>query len=159
MKTIKSFTFIIPALIMALLNTSALFSQHGQVRERINSERIAFFTEKIDLSQQEAEKFWPVYNEYSDRREKINRELQKQRISIARNGINMSDEAMKESLNNYVNLQNEEHELFNEYHKKFLSILPDRKVMLLYVAEAQFKQFLLRKLRERQGMNNPGKRR
>jgi hypothetical protein len=159
MRTSKVFTAIFSTLILFMLTSSVLFSQQGQVRERINSERIAFFTEKIDLSQEEAEKFWPVYNEYSDRKEDINREMQKQRFSISRNGTNMSDAEMEESLKKYVTLQNDEHELFNEYHQKFVNILAPRKVMMLYVAEIQFKQYLLRKLKEREGMNNQGRRR
>jgi len=159
MRTSKIFTATFSALILLMLTNSVLFSQQGQVRERINSERIAFFTEKIDLSQEEAEKFWPVYNDYSDRKEEINREMQRQRFSISRNGTSMSDAEMEESLKKYVNLQNDEHELFNEYHQKFVNILAPRKVMMLYVAEVQFKQYLLRKLKEREGINNRGRRR
>lgn len=159
MRTIKVFTATITALILLILTSSAVFSQQGEIRERINAERIAFFTEKIDLSQEEAQKFWPVYNNYSDQKDEINREMQRQRIRIARGGNNMTDSEMEESLNEYVRLQNEENKLFNDYHKQFLNILPARKVMMLYVAEAQFKQYLLRKLREREGMNKPGRRR
>ena len=32
--------------------------------EKLNSYKIGFFTKKLNLTSAEAEKFWPVYNEY-----------------------------------------------------------------------------------------------
>ena len=39
--------------------------------ERFNSQRIAFFTEKLRLTSKEAQEFWPVYNEYQTEKNKI----------------------------------------------------------------------------------------
>lgn len=151
MKTIKITIIAVLVPLLFWVNTFKIFSQDGPVRERIQTERIAFFTEKLDLSSGEAEKFWPVYNDYTNRKEQINREMQNQRMFVARNASNMSDAEMEEYLNNFLNYQNDEHALFQEYHAKFLDILPVRKVMMLYIAETQFKQYLLQKLREREG--------
>jgi len=41
--------------------------------EKLNAYKIAFFTKKMDLSSQEAEKFWPLYNEFQDKRSRISR--------------------------------------------------------------------------------------
>jgi hypothetical protein len=37
-----------------------------EVRQRIESQRIAFITQRVHLTPDEATKFWPVYNEYRD---------------------------------------------------------------------------------------------
>ena len=35
---------------------------HQQMKERLQAEHIAFLTEKLELTPEEAQVFWPVYN-------------------------------------------------------------------------------------------------
>jgi len=141
--------FIPVFLALGMLTLSNALAQGEQIKERLKAQRIAFFTEKLDLSQEEAQVFWPVYNDYSNRKDRISSEMRNMRIFLIRNSENMSDEEMGESLEKYVSLVKEENDLFIQYHSKFLDILSKRKVMRLYLAEDQFKQYLLRQLRER----------
>src|SRR5690606_37389032 len=39
----------------------------------IQSQKVAFLTKKMDLSVEEAEKFWPLYNEYSEQKDQLER--------------------------------------------------------------------------------------
>ena len=57
MKTITCIVFIISFSILS-------FSQGN--RDKIKTLKIAFITEKLDLSEQEAQKFWPVYNAFEE---------------------------------------------------------------------------------------------
>ena len=41
-----------------------LSAQDKQRSEQIESVKVAFITQKLDLNSSEAEKFWPVYNNY-----------------------------------------------------------------------------------------------
>ena len=60
----------------AIVAMPALFSQdRDSWRERIRSERVAFITEELSLTPAEAEKFWPVYNEFRDRKAEAQREI------------------------------------------------------------------------------------
>ena len=36
-------------------------------RENIEAMKIGFITKKLDLTPEEAQKFWPVYNQYNDK--------------------------------------------------------------------------------------------
>ena len=148
LKTICNFISLLT--LFAMLSTISVKAQGGEHMERIKAQRVAFFTEKLQLTEQEASIFWPVYNDYNNRKDMINNESRNLGIFIARNADNMSESEVEESMQKYINLQNQEHALFLEYHKKYLEILPARKVMKLYIAETQFKQFLLNKLRERE---------
>lgn len=38
-------------------------------KEKLKDARIAFITDRLDLSSQQAEKFWPIFNKYSESRE------------------------------------------------------------------------------------------
>ena len=44
-------------------------------REKLESARVAFITTRLDLKPEQAQKFWPVFNVYSDSREKNLREI------------------------------------------------------------------------------------
>jgi hypothetical protein len=39
---------------------------NGQRQEKIQALKIAFITQKLKLTPAEAEKFWPVYNQYNN---------------------------------------------------------------------------------------------
>jgi hypothetical protein len=43
--------------------------------ERLESAKIGFLTQKLDLSPREAEKFWPVYNQYQKELKALAKEL------------------------------------------------------------------------------------
>jgi hypothetical protein len=48
-----------------------LQAQRGKMRDRIEPMKIAFITQKLNLTAEEAQKFWPVYNKFSDELQKL----------------------------------------------------------------------------------------
>src|SRR5688500_9699494 len=46
-----------------------------KVRDKIEAARIAYITDQLELTPQEAEKFWPIYREFSSRRREIRQQL------------------------------------------------------------------------------------
>ena len=117
--------------------------------ERLDAYKIAFYTKRLNLTSQEAERFWPVYNEYQDKKNGI----QQQRILLARNSnqnsVNMSDKELTDAGDKLISLQMEEANLALEFHKKFKEILSPEKVLRLYQAENQYRLTLLNELRDR----------
>ena len=117
-------------------------------REVLENEKIGFFTQKLNLTPAEAEKFWPLYNDYSNRKLRIQNERNGLRKYYMRNGENLSEKECKEMADKYVDLNVKEASLSKDYHPQFLKILPAKKLAQLYVAEEQFKTYLLRKLKK-----------
>ena len=117
--------------------------------EQIQVERIAYFTEKIGLTAEEAQLFWPVYNEMDNKRTALFEE----RAAIIQKFMNepakLSDRQIDEHLNRLVSIQQQEMALPGEYDAKFRKVLPARKVMNLYVAEMGFRNYLLQTMRNR----------
>ena len=64
MKNIQKITIIS----LALLLSASVFGQKQNNskpnREKIKAMKVGFITEKLDLTTAEAQKFWPVYNEF-----------------------------------------------------------------------------------------------
>ena len=58
-------------------------SRKSERLEDIKAAKIGFITRQLDLTQQEAEKFWVVYNRFENEKETIRRERRKA-MAIAR---------------------------------------------------------------------------
>ena len=114
--------------------------------EQIHSERIAFFTDKMSLTPDEAKLFWPVYNELSTRREKIFDERRKLGDNFRTNRESLSEKEIEALSDKFIELQLQEARLIEEFHKKFKAVLPAGKVMVFYQAENEFRNYLLRRL-------------
>jgi len=118
-------------------------------RDHLKSQKVAFFSNNIGLTAKEAERFWPVYNEYTNRIENLKLE-QRQALNRLANFEQMENEKeIKKLLDDYLKLVAKEAELIQEYYKKYSAILPPKKVARLYATEEQFKQILLRSIRGR----------
>jgi len=119
------------------------------IGEQVQVERIAYFTEKIGLTAEEAQLFWPIYNEMDNKRTALFEE----RAAIIQKFINesakMNDRQLDEHLNRLVAIQQQEMALPGEYDPKFRKVLSARKVMNLYVAEMGFRNYLLQTMRNR----------
>jgi hypothetical protein len=124
--------------------------------EKLNAYKIAFFTRKLNLTAQEAEKFWPVYNDFQDKRNAIQVERQNLNRNINQNELNMSDKELIEAGDKHVALQVQESSLAQEYHKKFREVLSPAKVIRLYQAENQYRLLLLNELKDKQPVRNNG---
>jgi hypothetical protein len=127
--------------------------------DKLNAYKIAFFTRKLNLTSQEAEKFWPVYNEYQDKRNGIQIERQIMNRNFNQNELNMSEKELVDAGDKHIALQVQEAALAQEYHKKFKEILAPSKVIRLYQAENLYRMQLLNELKDKQQQqplrNNP----
>lgn len=125
--------------------------------EKLTAYKIAFFTRNLNLTPSEAEKFWPLYNDYSARKNK----LQADRIVLmryaAQNEVNMTDSELTSTADKLVKTFADEAEMVVAFNETLKKILPPAKVIKLYQIENQYKQQLLRELNQRrQGAGQPG---
>ncbi len=142
-------TAIKTSIILLLISTHVtLYAQGGKIRDKIETMKIGFITKKLDLSSDEAQKFWPVYNKFTDDVKKL-RANTKERIMDDMNELyTMTDAEAEKTLQEMINFKINEAELTKKYALEFKKILPVKKVVLLYKAENDFKRELLKKLRQ-----------
>ena len=114
--------------------------------EKLNNYKIGFFTKKLNLTSEEAEKFWPVYNDYQSQRNQIQLEKLKLNRNFNQNGSTLSDNQLEEMGDKYVDCLVQESNLAVAFHKKIKEVLPPVKVILYYQAENQYKAQLLNEL-------------
>lgn len=139
-------------LITMVMSVPAFAQPHGQMRgrtgiEQVEAEKIAFFTKYLELTPDQAKEFWPVYDDFQNRRVLIIQERQNLTRYFGQNSANMDEKEAGEIADRYIGLQVQETALAQEYHDKFKKVLPASGVMLLYQAENEFRNQLLRRLR------------
>lgn len=116
--------------------------------ERLKSKKVAFLTDKIDLSSSEAQKFWPVYNDFSDKMDELRHKTKENIINLYKSLDSLSEAEKEAAIDRHIEYELDEAELEKEYHKKFKEVLSIEKVIQLYKAEHEFKKKMLKLLRE-----------
>jgi hypothetical protein len=119
--------------------------------DRVQAQRVAFITEKIDMTSKEAEKFWPVFNEYESEERKIRKRYQRNTRRI----IDLSDEEAREFLVSRFDMEQELLDLKREYFLRLSTIISPRKLAGFNRADREFKKLLLNRIRanRRRGRN------
>jgi hypothetical protein len=136
---------VIVILIILMLPVIRVAAQNPNL-EKLNNYKIGFFTKRLNLTSEEAEKFWPVYNEYQGKRNLIQLEKLKINRNFNQNGSTLSDNQLVEMGDKYVDCLVQESALAVAFHKKLREVLPPSKVIMYYQAENQYKAQLLNEL-------------
>jgi hypothetical protein len=144
---------IIVFTILAIFCVMNISAQNAN-RQRLDAYKIALFTKRLNLTSQEAEKFWPVYNQYQDNKNQIQLERHEINRNFNQNELNMSEREMTEAGDKFVDLEVREAALAQEFHTRIKTILSPVKILRLYQAENQFRQQLLNELRDRNQVRN-----
>ena len=146
-------------LILALVPVMA-FAQKTQkpdkpARERVESMKIGFLTSQLELTPEEAQAFWPVYNKYSEELETL-RKNRRESMAEARKGIDeLTDKELEKMVDSELAFRQAELDVLKKYHPQFKQVLPLKKVAKLYRAEEEFKRKLLEMLQERRENKRP----
>ncbi|MFZ2907294.1 MAG: hypothetical protein WAZ98_13915 [Cyclobacteriaceae bacterium] len=122
----------------------------AKAQEKIKAARIAFITERLGLTPEEAEKFWPVYREFSLKRQDLKKQFKDNRKNPDPNKTVEQNE--KDAIELGLKLKQQELDLEREYSGKLLKVVPAQKVMALRKAEDDFRKLLIDQIQKRQAM-------
>ena len=102
--------------------------------EKIQSLKIAFITQKLDLTADEAQRFWPVYNRYETEIRQV-----------------MADnKSVSDAIDNEEKVLN----VKKKYKPEFIKVIGQPRTNTLFNAEREFRGVLMRQLKNKQGQQN-----
>ena len=109
-------------------------------RERVRAEKVAFLTEEIDLTESEAQVFWPIYNEIQ-KAQRDGFEAVKKAYDAMAKGVEekKSGKEMEKLVKAYIDAKEKNEGIETKYLNKLLKVLPAEKVARYYVAEEKFR--------------------
>ncbi len=136
-------------IILSLILVCSSFTQAQEKRrEEIEAFRVAYFTRQLNLTADEAKKFWPVFNEMQTEMQKIQKDKRARHRTIKQGMESLSDAELEKMINDEMAAKQKELDIEKKYHEKFKDILPMQKLALYYRAQDGFKRELLRKLQD-----------
>ena len=119
------------------------YAQSGNSKKskQIEAIKIGYLTRRLDLSSDESQKFWPVYNQYQKDLQDINRQKKAARAQNDDDANKLVDDDFK--------YEDKILDLKKKYRYEFKKILSPEKVKSLYIAERDFREELIKQLKNR----------
>jgi hypothetical protein len=153
MKTnIRKIMIIAAILVFGAANAFANNETKEDWKEKIQSEKIAFLTMEIGLTPQEAQVFWPVYNEINEEKDQAMYEVIKYYWEMSKAiEAGKSEKEIKALLDKYLEAQEKQRKIDEDAAEKYKKVLSTTKVAKLYIGEEKFRRQHIRKLRDMQG--------
>lgn len=149
---------LLTIIILIFTSTLAIAQQEDRERDRRRSEqweklksaRIAFLTTRLQLDPETAQQFWPIFNEYESKKDKLGDQYnQRKRDLVSETGWrNLSDENANKMLDIYVEQKQAELDLEKEYLQKFRKVLDTRQVWMVIRIDSDFRRSLMKRLSE-----------
>lgn len=109
-------------------------------REKVKAQKVAFITTKVDLTVEEAQKFWPVYNQVSARRDAAV-QAENEAFRNLRKAVKENDEAkIAEAMKAYTAAVDNKDKFISADVAAYRKVLPEAKVAKVILAEEQFRR-------------------
>ncbi|MFT6053388.1 MAG: hypothetical protein ACJAS3_000260 [Roseivirga sp.] len=143
----KKLLYIAFALSLSLTSI-AQYGRSLQDREKIQAARIAFLTNRLDLSVEQAKVFWPIFTEYDSEKSALIKDYgQKKREIFERTEKrNLSDTDAKNMLDMYLEQKQAELDLEKVYLVKFRSVLESRQIWKVITFDSDFRRSLMKRI-------------
>ncbi len=150
------------ALIAFISTTSATFAQPSEGRNKeawreqaqerraeVEKRKVAYLATELDLSIEEAQKFWPVYNEFNASRSALYAEVKEARKETrASDQKSLSAAELDAQMTERFARGRKMIDLEERYYEQFKQVLSTEKLQLFYDSEQQFRREMMRGLRE-----------
>ncbi len=149
MKTLNKYIIVLAAVLFFNLSYSQQCDKFSQHKEKMEAEKVAFITKKLNLSVDEAQKFWPIYNEMQDKKNALHKQKRTLMKEFHKGFDSMSDSQIEKDLDKSLNIDLKVNKLRIEYNTKFKKAIGIKKTALFYESEREFRKTLLRDIKKR----------
>ena len=135
------------SLILLFISTITL-SQNNDKLEKIKALRVAFISTKLELTSNEAQKFWPIFNEFDKNQTDLRKEKRMLMMRLKhQNTSSLSDMEMQKLLDTSELLESNIQTNRQELVKNLRGVISPQKIILLKQLEEDFKKTLLKQMR------------
>jgi hypothetical protein len=148
---------LLASMLVFMLFSFSILAQEPTRKNRfdeIKTKRKAFIAEKLALTSDESQAFWPIYQKYVDDLDDLKIETAKSRRTLMKQKDNLSEAELDKMMNNELANDQKIIDLRKRYHTEFRKALSAKKVLNLYMAERQFKETLIKRIQEKGGKAN-----
>lgn len=135
-------------LVWLVMSSSIGAQERGIKEERLQAQKVSFITTKLDLSQEEAKVFWPVYDDYQEESRAIRSKL-KELSSKVTSSADVSDQEAGSLVSQMLSAEEEEIQLKRRYVAQLEPTIGYKKIAVLFSLEREFREQILRNLKRK----------
>ena len=133
--------------VLCLAAAPTFAQKRAEGRAGIESAKIGFLTTRLNLTTEQAMRFWPVYKEFTEQRQTLRRSMRQLRIETG--ASTASDEQLLADLKELMALKQKEVDLERDAMNRLLKVINPHQLAELYKAERDFTKEVLSTLRDR----------
>ncbi|MBI3883020.1 MAG: hypothetical protein HY305_02065 [Sphingobacteriales bacterium] len=133
----KIYFLLLLTIAVVSANAQGEFDQGNTREQKIEALKVAFISRELDLTPDEAQKFWPVYNQYA-------KEI---RATVKEDNGDVLERDEK-----VLNIR-------KRYKDQFIKVVGEERMNKLFGAEARFRQLLIKRMQHRQDGQGGGENR
>jgi hypothetical protein len=149
-------TYKLCFIIIFCLSQQIIYAQALKGKTKLDSQKIAFYTSKIELTVEESKDFWAVYNEMENEIKALkSKNAHGKMILINKKYLELSDYELEEILDSKLKMGKDLMDIKIKYHEKFKEILSIQKVAKYYQSTREFKKIQSERKKQH---SNPGER-
>ena len=111
--------------------------------EKIKTLKVAYFTEHLPLSPEEAEKFWPIYNQHETVQMEMYTYMRKNMNHRMLKAAELSESEAAQKLSEYLSKKSHEEASLQKMFKALKGVLPAKKALALVHVEEGFRRHLM----------------
>lgn len=116
--------------------------------QEIKAQKTAFLTQRLDLSPEEAQRFWPVYNQFDKELDAERKEVRDERKDAKKDG-ELTEAEASAAIDKELASRQKELDLRKKYAAEFKKTIGALKTMKLGKAERDFRRELIKRVRDR----------
>jgi len=138
---------ILRSVMLLLLTTSIAYGKQANPKQqRIHAAKMAYMVDRLQLTPEQSAAFVPVYNNYE-------RDFRAVRAPfIKKYKLNEQEEeqqnmTVRQYVEDDLDYQQQVIELKRSYNERFLKVISSRQLADMYIAEREFKQVLVKRLK------------
>ncbi len=124
---------------------NCIAQNQDQVLQKIENAKIALITKRLDLTSEQAQQFWPIYNDFYDQQKAI-----RSTYLEAKKGVDprtASDDQNKQLLALGLKIKEQQLQLEKDYSTRMLNVITSRQMIELRKAESDFRKMLIDRVR------------
>ena len=135
------------AIIFLFMSTLLMAQDRMDRNEKIKTLKVAYITEKLDLSKTEAEKFWPIYNDFDEKMHELRKAVSEDRKLIDYD--NLTEAQATDLIKKFKESNIQKNNLYSKYLSDLQKVLSSKKIVLLKKAEDDFKRKMFEEFKKR----------
>ncbi|NGM64807.1 hypothetical protein [Sphingobacterium sp. SGR-19] len=115
----------------------------------IESEKIAYITKELNLTPAEAQRFFPIYNQYSKDVWAIRSRKKENSQTPSPRGVNSFNRTDRSEKRDVLSYDAKELDIKKEYRKKFAEVIGSARASQFFEVEQNFRELLYKELQRR----------